>query len=70
MLLAEGVIGPERRLAENSNNPDYTIKLAQIRQSYQDEIAQNERDEAGFSKQVVFLLQGMLALLKPLSKFI
>ncbi|KAI6175781.1 hypothetical protein M3Y97_00727000 [Aphelenchoides bicaudatus] len=59
MLMAEGVIGPERQLPENSNvnHADYSIKLAQIRQCYHDQIVQNEETEANFAPQVALLLQ-------------
>jgi hypothetical protein len=59
MLMAEGVIGPERHLNDgsNTNHADYSLKLSQIRQCYQDQIAQNELTEANFAQQVALLLQ-------------
>lgn len=59
MLMAEGVIGPERQLPDNSNanHADYSIKLSQIRQCYHDQISQNELTEANFAQQVSLLLQ-------------
>lgn len=62
MLLAEGVIGQERKVGDSSNasHADYQVKLAQIRDSYEKQIAHYENTEMNFAQQVTFLLQVFL----------